>query len=151
MKPILFAILLMPCISLAQETTTAAGGVIANNSIEANWTIGDLVSETLISNTTALTSGVSQPMLSVVLAIEDSQIDSISFFPNPTDRLLNIVYDGTLPIILNLFSNDNSAIVSLEVTNRNTVLDFSSFASGLYFLKLQDSSGKTNTYRIIKK
>ena len=143
--------LTVPLITNAQQVVTTSGGSMTNNTVQANWTIGETITETASTNKSALTSGLNQPTLKIETSVENikSKIN-VSVFPNPTSQFVNIKYEGQFPFKAKILTLKGTILSVSEIKDQNTQLDFSNKASGIYIVEITDKSGKSNTYRIVK-
>ena len=143
--------LTVPLITNAQQVVTTSGGDMTNNAVQANWTIGETITETATTNKSALTSGLNQPTLKIETSVANikSKIN-VSVFPNPTSQFVNIKYDGQLPIKAKVLSLEGTVLSVSEIKDQGFKLDFSNKANGIYIIEVTDKSGKSNTYRIVK-
>ncbi len=152
LKDYLFLIgLSAPVIANAQEVVTTAGGNMANNTIQASWTIGEAFTETTVTNKPVVTAGFNQPILMVETSVENIKSKvNVTVFPNPTSQFVNIKYDGQLPIKAKILSLSGTIISITELKDQTSQLDFSNNVIGVYLIEITDKSGKSNTYRIVK-
>ncbi len=135
----------------AQQVVTTAGGYITNNSVQVNWTIGEPITETAISNKVIVSAGFNQLELTVSTSVEniESKIE-VLVFPNPTTQYVNIKYDGQLPIKARILSINGTVMSVTELNDQSTQLDFSNNSNGIYLIEITDQSGKSNIYKIVK-
>ncbi len=137
----------------AQEVLSSAGQSQTAAGTEASWTIGEVVIETWSQPTGTLTQGFHQTKL-IVTAISDLDWPGlkINAFPNPVGDKLNIEFN-MLPEELFFVVIDvrGKTIQQNFIKSEKTTLDFSGFATGLYFLKIQTKTGKpVQTFKIVK-
>jgi len=83
-----------------------------------------------------------------VLGTNDVNTSEFTLFPNPVNDILNIrtqlsAYD------LQVYNLQGQLIADTENNDGTTTFDYSSYASGLYIMKLS-SEGITETFRILK-
>ena len=77
-------------------------------------------------------------MLSISVP-ENINLKTVSFFPNPTTNILTIETSQKSSVeILNL---EGQIIKSYKSTDNNTIIDVSSFSSGIYFIKASSDKG----------
>jgi hypothetical protein len=154
MRKINYLVLLgitIPLITNAQEVITTSGGSMADNTVQANWTIGEPITETASNNNAVVTSGFNQPVLTIVSSIENIQTKvELSIFPNPTSQIVNIKYSGQLPVEAKVLSVNGQILSNKKINEASSQLDFSSNAKGIYLIEITEQSGKSNTYRIVK-
>lgn len=78
----------------------------------------------------------------------------IEFYPNPVIDLLNVEWDPTLlPTEIMLFDNKGK-LLQLKKVYEGTVretFDLSTYASGIYYIRVFDSNKQSKSYKIIKK
>ncbi len=89
------------------------------------------------------------------LSTKEEELGQMELYPNPTSEKLNIVADYGVIANANVRIFDiNGRLIynnsTLFVNNGKGAIDVSSFSSGVYVLKVE-KSGKTNTYKFIKK
>jgi len=78
----------------------------------------------------------------------------VEAYPNPVIDLLNIAWPVELQIAeLALFDNNGKMLQfkRAEYGNSNIVFDMSSYASGMYYIRLFDVRRQSKTIKIIKK
>ncbi len=77
---------------------------------------------------------------------------SLSIYPNPFSGQLNIDWERIVNEngVLRVYSASGSLVSKLELTNRNTVADFSGLIPGVYLFQLT-SNGETITRKLVKK
>jgi hypothetical protein len=135
----------------AQEIVTTSGGSMSNNAVQINWTIGEIITETISNSNNTLTSGFNQPVLEIISSIKTIHENiKLSIYPNPSKQYINIKYEGQLPINARIFSINGYVHSDLEITHPNTQFDFSGYANGIYSIIFIDKSGNINIYRIVK-
>jgi hypothetical protein len=153
-RTLLLTVALLSCarlLSHAQQVIAPSGGSMTNGAVQANWTVGELITETFFTSPSVVSSGVNQPVLRLVTALENSYTENeISVFPNPVKQSLSINYNGPMPIELKVISS-NGAILSNRSINENaSELDFSKVANGIYFIQISFKEGKIITHKIVK-
>ena len=143
--------LIIPLITNAQEIITTSGGSMSDNNVQANWTIGEPITETVTNNNSVVTSGFNQPIFKIVSSIENIQTKfELSIFPNPTSQIVTIKYNGQLPVIAKVHSVNGQILSIKQINEASSQLDFSAKENGIYLLEITEPSGKSNTYRIVK-
>jgi len=143
--------LTIPLITNAQEVVATSGGSMTNDSVQASWTIGETITETISNNKTIVTSGFNQPILKIESIIEHvkSKIN-ISVFPNPTSLFIYINCNGQLPIKAKVLSINGLVLSITDIKEQTTQLDFSNYVDGVYIIEIINKTGKSNMYRIVK-
>lgn len=84
------------------------------------------------------------------LAVHEFETDAyFQVYPNPTDGLLHIKYDGKDKIeVIRLIDVNGRALVNILIDN--TTIDVSNLSSGLYFLQVQTVQGIWTENIIVK-
>jgi len=84
------------------------------------------------------------------LNISENVLDTISVYPNPTSRLLNITLPNSYITALKVYDIRGREILSQNVNGENkTQLDVSKLDSALYFISVYTIEG-TVTKRFLK-
>ena len=87
----------------------------------------------------------------LVVSVENIEIENIMVYPNPTIGKVTVTSKQLIKNI-QLFSLAGVKIKEINSNNSNQYeIDFTTFKSGLYILKVQTKNEKSNTYKIIKK
>ena len=152
-----FSFILASTSALAQSAVSASGGHAGNATLQVSWTVGELVIDTYAPNgaNNIVTSGLHQTGLPVVVvtSIEEEFRASISLYPNPSNKFVNVTFDDSRLFGSRFILTDNqgSQLTSGNVTPEGLRLDVSEFAQGFYFLRLSTPEGKTMTLKFLKK
>jgi len=120
----------------SQEVVASAGEHLSSNSIQINFTLGQLVNTSESSGSIVVNQGFHQVFSEVVetLAAPD-QLVEINVFPNPASHHLTMSSSETSVIYYTLYDL-NGAKVSSGNFKESTQLPISSFAKGMYQLLL---------------
>ncbi len=145
----------------AQSTLNAAGG---SNTIAGNiheWSFGEMVLvNTASASGLVVTQGVLQSSVQTT-GINDKKpaLTALSIYPNPVNDQLNIKFDITNKLDVNLVVTDISGRVyfSKKYNQHNGIdlltINFSAYANGMYMLQIESiDKGKVylNSYKIAK-
>jgi hypothetical protein len=88
----------------------------------------------------------------VVLGTNDNSVDAISFFPNPTSGIVNVVSPLDPITSIAVMDMRGRLIGTTLYNNQNTVqLDIHKLTSSVYFIKLSTASGNSITKRVVKR
>ncbi|WP_298900968.1 zinc-dependent metalloprotease [uncultured Psychroserpens sp.] len=93
-----------------------------------------------------------QPVVSIDReTIENSISDEIKLYPNPTKGWLTVDLSNIKEVIdlVTVYNLQGAKVKSEKPTSSNTI-DISDLQSGMYFVKIETSTGKSNTQKIIK-
>lgn len=151
MKNALFIFLLiMPVISSAQDTLQSvlgsAGGDYSNSQLSVSWTVGEVMTETLKTDSHMLTQGFHQGNLVVSRIKQDLSVEfQIKTYPNPVKDLL--IIESENPGFEYQIVNIHGSVISNGIIRSSSEeIDFNGFPPGTYFLKVE----KQNSHKIIK-
>jgi len=140
---------------LSPEVILSSGGEFANSEAQISWTLGDFQTTTYVKEQLVLTQGFLQNDIKItsVLELDNSNNIKLNVFPNPVTNLLNIhVLSSDNKQISWQLINQNGAVIKYDdITDNNTEIDFSSFQSGIYFLRtFSKESNYFKIYKIVK-
>lgn len=84
---------------------------------------------------------------------ENTVTENISLFPNPVESTLELSFNNMFShnIHLEVFSSNGKRIYQSFNNSENTKIDFSSFSSGLYFVRINHENMPSKTYKIMKR
>ena len=88
--------------------------------------------------------------LSTNLAVNENAGISAKIYPNPVKDVLNISNNKDIDQVM-IYSATGQLQVQQKVKGSSAQLDLSKLSSGMYLLKIQDKSLKTQTLKVIKK
>lgn len=148
-------ILLLTCSLLyAQKVVSPGGETQTISGYEISWTLGEVAIETVSDETTILSQGFQQSNLEVnpQTGIQLVGID-LKVFPNPTENFINVQFGQAMEkVSYEIYNNMGSLVAKNEITSTNTKLNFTSYASGQYILKLiKNTNEPIQTFKIIKR
>lgn len=136
--------------SASPEVVSAAGGAHANANASISYTIGQPVFETVAAGGNTLTQGFQQPWADVSTEVPATAAAGISVYPNPTRHIMHVVYPGvTQGQRYELRDADGRLVLTDRIQRQDTELDLSTYATGLYTLRLLDATERTvNIFKI---
>jgi len=153
--------IMVPCGLLAQElnpTVVSTGGsYLSAGGYTLSATIGEIAVTTLKSATLTLTQGFQQPY-DIGVGIKETGLDwSITAYPNPVSQFLNIRFDVTEPLDLNMEIMDiagrKQMIRELYYVTRGDIetFDLSHLSRGVYLVRIYTPDRRVQkTYKIQK-
>lgn len=145
----LFFCLFLVTIVSAQEVVSTQGDSYSNSSGIVDFTIGEVVINTLNDGSNDLTQGFHQTNWTIT-SVEDISNYNVSIFPNPTDDVINVktsVFEG----VYYLFYDINGKLLKEgNLTSGQTPIDVSQFAAGSYILTLNNKSKNLKKIKLIK-
>ena len=140
--------------SASPEVISTAGDHFEAANISLSWTVGEPVIETYDSGSNELTQGFHQTNLLVTSVADLDEDVLIRVFPNPTSGEVNIEYTGLDDdLTVSLFDASGKRILVRYIFDQtnSTEIDLSNFASGGYFLHVQNANFQTiKTFKILK-
>lgn len=158
----ILTIILLPAGLMAQtaerQVIGTAGAYAEAGGVSHSYTAGEVVTATFSGGTIVLTQGFQQAdPVSVSIAEEALQFDAI-VFPNPTMDGVTLTLNAgeTVSLQIDLFdaSGKHFPVSQRDLVFSGTMqrqIDFNGFASGTYFIRLSDVSGKLHqTIRVQK-
>jgi len=151
---ILLLFLTIPFVLHAQEVVTSTGGYGATTGAKVTWTVGETITETIISSGVILTQGFNQGKL-VITAIKDPETNGLSLkvFPNPASDMVTISSGSAgMENLRYILVDINGKILK----NNKLLLPESQFSvsdlkPAIYFLKIFDGRKEIGVYKIVKK
>lgn len=81
------------------------------------------------------------------LGIEENITNLFSIYPNPTNGIFNINSNSTITEIA-VYNNLGQLLFTSEENNQ---VDISALSEGIYFVKIKDENGQTETKKVVKK
>ncbi len=78
---------------------------------------------------------------------------TIEFYPNPVIDLLNVEWNSELQLTEIMVFDNNGKLLQLKKVYEGTireVFDLSSYASGIYYIRVFDVTQQSKSYKIIK-
>lgn len=140
---------------LSLQVLANQGNSSTIDGISLSWTIGEPIIETVENSQVILNQGFHQAVFNTTLNIDQENISSLAFWPNPVSNLLNINIESSEDSILSfsLFEVSGRFIKKkvLRITEPNIFINVSDLSSGIYMLHVTSSTGSINqTHKIIK-
>ncbi|MCT8340255.1 T9SS type A sorting domain-containing protein [Flavobacteriaceae bacterium TK19130] len=81
------------------------------------------------------------------LDTEDNQLESFTFYPNPTDAILNLKANESIEAI-SIINMLGQTVLQQKIGNTQSSVDVSALATGSYLLQVK-ANGNTGTYRLM--
>lgn len=138
----------------SQSATVTAGGDIKNAIGSVSYSIGQSFYSNIENANITLTEGVQQAF--EIYEAEGTATDNISLFiqtfPNPTTDELTLKFGSEIPenTTTLLYSAEGVLQSTVKIQQTETVFDFSGFADGIYYLKVQTNGSNLKIFRLIK-
>lgn len=139
---------------LSQSNVLSAGGDSSSSSGSVSFSVGQVDYVQASSSSGAMSQGVQQPYeFFQIIGVEELNDEmNISAFPNPTNEFVQIQLVGNYSNLqLHLFDAIGNLVQSTNMNAFQTTLDLSSFANGVYYLRVLNAEGKQlKTIKLIK-
>lgn len=133
-----------------QEVVSSQGDSYSNSSGSIDFTIGEVVINTVTNGTNDLTQGFHQTMWEFVGIDEFDANFVVSIFPNPTQDVLTIQATAFEDVTYILTDATGRIVMKDILSGELTPLDVSLFEAGTYNLSLEKASSILKTIRLIK-
>ncbi|MBN2761466.1 MAG: T9SS type A sorting domain-containing protein, partial [Bacteroidales bacterium] len=137
----------------SQEVIATAGNTNTSGSKSIDWTLGEVIIETLADNDAMLTQGFHQPVL-IISAVQELEMPDmeITVFPNPVSDRVTIKTENMIQDKFSYTLTDmNGKILKQEKMHSQEVeIPFVDYAPSVYYLIIHNGEQKINTYKIIK-
>ena len=149
---LLLPLLFLFCLTIeAQEVIATQGGSYTNSSGGVDFTIGEVMIQTLTTTSNVLTQGFHQTNLTV-LGIDDfDQTYQVKVFPNPTNEILNIDISNFDGLSYDIYDVWGRQLSTKKLITKTTSFAVDHLANGMYLLVLKgENNQKLKTYRILK-
>ncbi|MCX6190747.1 MAG: choice-of-anchor I family protein [Flavobacteriia bacterium] len=89
-------------------------------------------------------------VLDACLGIYEEDLFALSYYPNPTQKEVYVSFNRPISATISILTMDGRVLFIDQLINQSeTILDFSSIATGSYLIKL-DQNGDTNLIKVIK-
>ncbi len=149
---LLWFLLLGPCMLPAQEVISTQGDSFTNTLGSIDFTIGEVVTETLNGSSIVLTQGFHQSNIIVIpTGLKDLDLQ-INVFPNPTSDIITIDVKSPIELNYQLYDIKGTVLINTALSMESNKIDLTKYGEGMYLLRFTDQNGQQkNTFRIIKK
>ena len=138
----------------AQETVVAAGGDITDTGGSVNYSVGQVVHNTLTDGDTSAVQGIQFYFEDQTLTVVDIKTNlEITTSPNPTSSKLNITIDDFKPNTLTykLYNVLGQLVINGKVTTKTTTINVDQLEIATYLLQIENTTNQTSQiFKIIK-
>ena len=147
---LLFGTLTLSLNSLGQEVVSTQGDSYTNASGSIDFTIGEVVINTVTDGTNDLTQGFHQTNWNF-LGVEDfaPNYEAI-IFPNPTEDVLNIRTSAFENVTYTLYDAQGKLVMQDKLSAEQTPIQVSQLAPGNYSITLSNGTQELKTFKLIK-
>lgn len=154
-KKLLFYILFLLSIQLYSQSSVVPSGGNATGSGTVNYTVGQTFYNTINGTTGSLAEGVQH--LIVISTLSGHHTTSVKLnaemYPNPTSDyiILDVNNNDLHGLHYILYDISGKIILNGKVESEKTSISMKNFTAGVYILKVNSTSKKLKTFKIIKK
>ena len=147
---LLFGVLTLSLNSLGQEVISTQGDSYTNASGSIDFTIGEVVINTVTDGTNDITQGFHQTNWNF-LGVEDfaPNYEAI-IFPNPTEDVLNIRASAFENVTYTLYDAQGKLVMQDILSAEQTPIQVSQLAPGAYSLTLNNQTQNLKTFKLVK-
>ncbi len=147
---LLFGALTLSLNSLGQEVVSTQGDSYTNASGSIDFTIGEVVINTVTDGTNDLTQGFHQTNWNF-LGVEDfaPNYEAI-IFPNPTEDVLNIRTSAFENVTYTLYDAQGKLVMQDKLSAEQTPIQVGQLAPGSYSITLNNETQILKTFKLIK-
>ena len=147
---LLFGALTLSLNSLGQEVVSTQGDSYTNANGSIDFTIGEVVINTVTDGTNDLTQGFHQTNWNF-LGVEDfaPNYEAI-IFPNPTEDVLNIRTSAFENVTYTLYDAQGKLVMQDKLSAEQTPIQVSQLAPGNYSITLSNGTQELKTFKLIK-
>ncbi|MCF6130266.1 T9SS type A sorting domain-containing protein [Flavobacterium sp. AS60] len=138
----------------AQQAATASGGNASGSGGTVAYSVGQIVYTTITGSNGSVAQGVQQAYeISIVLGLENHEVNLIQAYPNPTiDYLtLNVGNSDLSSLNFQLYDITGKLIENKKITSSIETIRMENLPSAIYFLKVTNNYKDIKTFKIIKK
>ena len=147
---LLFGALTLSLNSLGQEVVSTQGDSYTNASGSIDFTIGEVVINTVTDGTNDLTQGFHQTNWNF-LGVEDFAPNYEAIvFPNPTEDVLNIRTSAFENVTYTLYDAQGKLVMQDKLSVEQTPIQVSQLAPGSYSITLNNETQILKTFKLIK-
>lgn len=141
-------------LSNAQSVISAAGSSYTGTSVSVDWTIGEPITSTFISEDLTVTQGFHQSNITVNAVDEISDFGTlVKVYPNPVPDILVIENQSSemKDIVIRLFDISGKMLLKQGIGENISNLNMQAFRPGNYMLKVYSANDTpVRTFKIIK-
>lgn len=134
----------------AQEVVSTQGNSYSNASGSIDFTIGEVVINTVTDGTNDLTQGFHQTNWNFLGVEDHSPSYEATIFPNPTSDVLNIRTSTFENVTYTLYDAQGKLVLQDKLSAEQTPIRVSHLAPGSYSLTLNNETQNLKTFKLVK-
>jgi len=143
-------------VAFSQSAVVPAGGTATGNGGTATYTVGQIADQRVEAGGKYIIEGVQQPYEIQTVGINNYpgiQLEAV-LYPNPTTQYVRLrISNFEIPdygLSAQLYDLNGRLLHVFEVTDLETQMDLSQYASASYQLRVMDNDRMLKTFKIIK-
>lgn len=142
--------------TITPQVIATAGNHSTITGMQVSWTIGETITSTISNGNNTITQGFHQPDTVIVISLEEKSESGIlvNVFPNPTSDIISINLTNNLKNLqLELFDMTGKLLQAREIgTFENHIqINMVDYANANYLLRIHSIDDDTNyNYKLIK-
>ena len=134
----------------AQEAISTQGDSYSNESGRVDFTIGEVVINTLTDGVNDITQGFHQTNWNFVGLDDHNPSFEVTIFPNPTEDILNIRTSTFEDVTYSIYDALGRLILQDKLSAELSTVSASKLASGCYSVVLYKKGKKLKTFKLVK-
>lgn len=162
MKKITICISMLFCLAgtaFAQSVIVPVGGDAQSVSGSVSYTVGQIAVQTTANTdgSVSVAEGVQQPYEILTVGVDDYPqiVLNAVVYPNPTENIAQLRLNGfEIPsngLRATLYDGNGKQLQSVIVTDDLTTFQIGQYATGTYYLELQDGLRTLKTFKMLRK
>ncbi|MFC5047192.1 T9SS type A sorting domain-containing protein [Aquimarina hainanensis] len=145
-----FICMLMNISAPAQEVLSTQGNTYTNDLIHLDFTIGELVTQTLSDGANEVTQGFHQTNWNLVDQEDFGSNLEIVLFPNPINDELNIHMKVYKNVTYSIYDALGKRVLHSALFTEKTFIDTGHLSAGFYSILLMTGEEKLKTFKLVK-
>lgn len=152
----LFFFLLYTGLMFAQSAIVPVGGTATGSNGSATYTVGQIAVQKADNGSTSILEGVQQPYEIQTVGIDDYPGITLNaiVYPNPTQGAVQLrISNFDMPaegLAAQLYDNNGKLLQTITVSDLETSIDLSAYATALYQLRVMEGKHLLKTFKIVK-
>ena len=143
----------------AQSAIVPVGGDAQNANGSVSYTVGQIAVQTVANSggSISVAEGVQQPYEIQAVGVDDYPQITLNavVYPNPTENLAQLQLNGfEIPadgLRASLYDSRGKLLQVVAVTDDLTSFQIGQYATGTYYLELQDRNHTLKTFKVVRK
>lgn len=138
----------------AQNNTITTGGNASGASGTTSFTVGQVFYKQVQKSSSWIHQGLQQPFEFFETFVAESFKDevSLSVFPNPTTRILNLTFHefNNEDLYYELINSDGKVLKSQVIIAEHSIVNLAELPSSVYFINIFKNNQRVKSFQIIK-